>query len=38
MDEWERRQLEQPDRWDQVVLQELVDEWVEPNKITLERG
>lgn len=37
MDEWERRQLEQPDRWDQVVLQELVDEWVEAKKITLNK-
>lgn len=37
MDEWERRQLQQPDRWDQVVLQELVDEWVEQKRITLNK-
>lgn len=37
MDEWERRQLAQPEVWDQVVLQELVDEWVESKKVTLNK-
>ncbi|RLZ11315.1 hypothetical protein EAH57_02810 [Acinetobacter sp. 2JN-4] len=37
MDEWERRQLQQPEVWDQIVLQELVDEWVESKKVTLNK-
>ena len=37
MDEWERRQLQQPEVWDQIVLQELVDEWVENKKVTLNK-
>ncbi|QER38698.1 glycosyltransferase family 77 protein [Acinetobacter suaedae] len=37
INEWERRQLEQPERWDQVVLQELIDEWVEEKKVTLNK-
>ncbi|OTG67350.1 putative nucleotide-diphospho-sugar transferase [Acinetobacter silvestris] len=37
MAEWEKRMLSQPERWDQVVLQELVDEWVAEGRITLKK-
>lgn len=37
MDEWEKRMLCQPERWDQVVLQELVEEWVKDNRITVKK-
>lgn len=36
MDEWEKRMLAEPERWDQVILQELVFEWLEAGKITLK--
>lgn len=37
MDEWERRQLQQPECWDQIVLQELINEWVDENRIILNK-
>lgn len=37
VNEWEKRMLTQPDRWDQIILQELVDEWVEAGKVTLNK-
>ncbi|KAA8733192.1 glycosyltransferase family 77 protein [Acinetobacter qingfengensis] len=35
--EWEKRQLQQPDRWDQIVLQEVLDEWESEGKIQLKK-
>ena len=37
VDEWEKRQLAEPGRWDQVVLQELLDAWVEEKRVTLKK-
>lgn len=37
VDEWQKRQLAEPERWDQVVLQELLDEWVQEKRIRLKK-
>lgn len=37
MDEWEKRMLQTPNIWDQIILQDLVDEWVNDGRITLKK-
>ena len=36
MDEWEKRMLQNPTIWDQIILQNLVDEWHDAGLITLK--
>lgn len=37
MNEWEKRQLELPQIWDQKVLELIIQEWLASDKITLKR-
>ncbi|EEY91048.1 MULTISPECIES: putative nucleotide-diphospho-sugar transferase [Acinetobacter] len=37
MDEWEKRMLQNPTIWDQIILQNLVDEWHDAGLITLKK-
>lgn len=37
MDEWERRQLASPDVWDQKVLEELVEDRIKDNSISVKK-
>lgn len=37
VDEWEKRMLSNPNEWDQIILQQLLDEWVLNGKVSLNK-